>query len=70
MAFISNKITSTEFVGPLTGTATTASLALSSSAAISASHANNADNTTLFANKDIAQFITTGSVDNNQTITG
>ena len=42
MAFISNRITSTEFVGPLTGTSTTASIAISSSTAVSSSYAFNA----------------------------
>lgn len=117
MPFVSSRITSGQFIGPLQGTATTASFAvtasfwsgsiknaesasfattasywsgsiqnatsaslaitashavtaLSSSWALSASHAGRANDTDLFYGRNLAQFITTGSVDNQQTISG
>jgi hypothetical protein len=52
MAFVSNRITSTQFVGALSGTS---------------SYASNAE---LLDDRDSVEFITTGSVDTSQIITG
>ena len=51
-------------------TATSASVATTASFVVTASYSTTSDNATLFAGKNLAQFVTTGSIDVAQTITG